>query len=695
VTEQPHAQQGSARRMDRLRQRVPGIGYGGDYNPEQWTKDVWAEDMRLMRDAGVSLVSLGIFSWAKVEPRPGDFDFGWVDTIMDMLADNGVAVSLATMTASPPPWLAKLDPESLPMRADGTRLWPGGRQHYCPSSPTYRSHAARLVEQLATRYGNHPALALWHIGNEYGCHVSQCCCDVSAVAFRAWLRNRYGNLDALNDAWSTTFWSQQYSEWDEVLPPRAVPAIANPAQQVDFARFSSDELLACYLTEKKILDRITPDVPATTNFLSAWKPLDFFAWAPYLDVASHDSYPDPHQPDIAATAFSYDLMRSLRGGQPWLLMEQAPSAVNWRDRNGPKPPGWMRLWSWQAVAHGADSVLFFQWRQSRGGAEKYHSAMVPHGGEDTRTHREVQALGRELANHAELVGSRLQADVALVMDWSSWWGLELSSHPSSDVTLLETVLAHYRPLYEANITSDVVHPLADLSAYRMVVVPNLYMVDDAAAVNLERYVSDGGTLVMSFFSGIVDTNDRVHAGSYPGPFRRLLGLCVEEFWPLPERGSIGLDLEPALAGEVGATGTPTGTIWSELVHLEGAEALGHFDGGVLGGSPALTRNRIGAGTAWYLATRPAAGTMRRIIRVVCDAAGVEPCLPDLPDSVQARTRHLEDGSTRHVLLNHSDGAVSVPLPGPMKDELGGGEPASSLDLPPRGVALLRPTPGPQ
>jgi beta-galactosidase len=682
-----HAEAALAQPMQRLADRLRGrVAYGGDYNPEQWPDDVWEEDIRLMSEAGVSLLSLGIFAWAKVEREPGRYEFDWCDRVMDRLAEANIAVALATMTASPPPWLAQAHPETLPVRRDGTRLWPGGRQHYCPSSPVYREHAARLVERVADRYADHPALALWHVGNEYGCHVAACYCDVSAAAFRTWLSERYGELETLNDAWSTTFWSQRYSDWDEVLPPRTAPTFSNPAQQVDYARFCSDELLACYLAEKEIVRRAAPGVPVTTNFPPLAKALDLFAWAPHLDVISYDSYPDPHDESAAARAgFAYDVMRSLRHGQPWLLMEQAPSAVNWRRRNAAKPPGAMRLWSWQAIAHGADAVMFFQWRQSRGGAEKYHSAMVPHAGTGTRIFREVSELGRELAAQATLAGARqAPADVAVVLDWQSWWALELDAHPSSDVELLESVLAHYVPLYESSVACDVVPPSADLSGYRLVVVPNLYMVEEADAERIERYVADGGTLLMSFFSGIVDSCDRVHRGGYPAPFRRLLGAWVEEFRPLPAGAGVGLegDGTPLRAG--------TGSVWSELVHGEGADVVARFAGGELDGEPAVTRHRFGGGSAWYLATRPDPQTMRGLLDAVRAQAGVEPPLRELPAGVQARVRDTADGTAVHVLLNHGAAPATVRLPAPMRDALGGAEAAATITLAPHGVALLRP-----
>lgn len=659
---------------------IDGIAFGGDYNPEQWPESVWAQDMRLMRQASVSMVSIGIFSWAMVERRPGEFDFSWFDRVMDNLAANDVAVCLATMTASPPPWMARLYPETLPQRADGVRLWLGARQHYCPSSPVYRQHAAQLVERLATRYAEHPALALWHIGNEYGCHVSTCYCDVSATDFRRWLRERYGSIDALNEAWSTSFWSQRYDNWAEILPPRSAPSFPNPTQQIDFARFSSDAMLDCFLLEKEIVKRITPRVPVTTNLLSVWKPVDFFRWAQHCDVISHDSYPDPHDPRThVEVGFAYDLMRSLGGGAPWLLMEQAPSAVNWRDRNGPKPPGRMRLWSWQAIAQGSDSVLYFQWRQSLGGAEKYHSAMVPHGGEGTRVFREVAELGQELAQSSELAGTRARAEAALVMDWSSWWGLELDSHPCTGLRQMETNLAHYAPLFDAGVTCDVVHPSWDLSGYKLVVVPNLYLVDEAVAANLANYVRSGGRLLVSFFSGIVDAQDRVHPGGYPGPLREVLGLRVEEFWPLPHDGEIAVRLGDAVV---------TATLWSEEIVPEGAQVLGSFDSGELAGRPAVTRHAFGDGVAWYLGTRLDAEAMSALMALIRAEAGVEPVLPGLPAGVQAAIRRGPD-SAYLLLLNHGTAPATVALPAPATSVLPRGGETDSLILDPNGVAVLR------
>jgi beta-galactosidase len=612
------------------------IAFGGDYNPEQWPEEVWAEDVVLMRQAGVSLVSVGIFSWAEVEPRPGEFDFGWFDRVLDNLAGAGINACLATMTASPPPWLARLHPETLPVKADGTKMWPGARQAYCPSSPIYREYAGKLVEQVAGRYHDHPAVALWHINNEYGCHTRACYCDTSADAFRSWLSRRYREIAALNEAWSTKFWSQRYDSFEEILPPRTAPTFANPTQQLDFARFSSDTLMECLTMERDIIRRYS-DLPVTTNHVPLAKTLDLHAWGDEVDVVSYDSYPDPFDKQAHVLAgLSYDVIRSTRGGQPWILMEQAPSAVNWRERNAVKAPGQMRLWSWQAIAHGADGVLYFQWRQSQGGAEKFHSGMVPHAGPDSRTFREVSALGEELQQYSGIVGSTPDNQVAVVLDWDNWWALELDSHPSNALTQMDALLTHYTPLFESNIGCDIVHPAADLRGYQLVVVPNLYLTKEPS--NLIEYVRAGGHLLMSFFSGIVDQNDRVHLGGYPAPFREMLGLTIPEFRPRIADAPAEILGEQAVA-----------SAWLDEIVPGKATVKGTVED-----MPALTRNEFGNGVAWYLGTRLDATAMRRVMDEVTSGAGVQPVFGGLPEGVQAARR-----GEYLILLNHNTNEVEI------------------------------------
>jgi len=635
-----------------------------------------------MQEAGVNLVSLGIFSWSRLEPEEGRYDFDWLDRIMDMLHEGGVSVDLATATASPPPWMSHQHPEMLPVKADGVRLWHGGRQHYCPSSPVYRSGAERLVAALADRYAKHPALAMWHVGNEYGCHVPACYCDVSAAAFRVWLKERYGSVEHLNRAWGTDFWSQRYSDWDEVIPPRQTPTWPNPGQQLDFMRFSSDELLACYEVERAVLVQKSPGVPVTTNFMRLFKPLDYWKWAEREDIVSDDVYQDPADPEAAMrAAMAGDLMRSLGRGRPWVLMEQTPGRVNWRDVNVAKLPGQMRLWSYQAVARGADGVMFFQWRQSRAGAEKFHSAMVPHGPPDSSpVWREVKQLGQELRSLDAVCGTRVKSEVAIVLDWESWWALELPSKPSSRVRQVDQLEAYYRPLYGANVVPDFVRPEHDLSGYKLVLVPNLYLVSDEGAANLNEFVKAGGTLVMSFFSGVADPFEHIRLGGYPAPFRRMLGLTVLDWLPLSDGEGLKLDFADGTQGRA--------DLWSEMIELHGADVVAAFSGTRLHGLPAITRHASGSGLAIYLGTRLDELAMARVIRSAWGDAGVEPVM-EVPAGVEVVRRNMARSSIL-FLLNHRDVDVDVPITQAGTNLVDGAQVhAGLLRIGPFGAAVIR------
>jgi beta-galactosidase len=648
--------------------------FGGDYNPEQWSSDVWRQDVALMREARVNIVTVGVFSWAKLVPEPGRYEFGWLDEVMDLLAEHEIGVDLATATASPPPWFSAKYPESLPVDRDGRRLWYGSRQAYCPSSAAYREAALDLVERLATRYRQHPALVLWHVNNEYGCHVSRCYCDASAEAFRDWLRARYGDLDGLNEAWGTAFWSQSYGEWSQILPPRATPTTNNPAQDLDFRRFSSDALLDLFRAERDVLHRITPGVPVTTNLMSGLtSAVDYWRWGPELDVVSNDHYIQAADPASEIDlAFASDLTRGFAGG-PWLLMEHSTSAVNWQPRNAAKAPGQLLRNSLAHVARGSEGALFFQWRASRAGAEKWHSAMLPHAGTDTKIWREIRSLGAALDRLGEVAGSSVEAEVALLLDYPSGWAQEAEAQPSVDMGSFAEIRRWYAALWRAGVTADLAPPSADLSRYRVVFVPSLYLVSDADAARLKSYVDAGGTVVVGAYSGIVDECDRVRLGGYPGAFTDLLGIVVEEFFPL-------------LSGQrVALSDGGTGTVWTEAGRATTAEVVVRHVDPPVAGAPAVTRNAFGAGTAWYCGTRLAEPDLARLLQDVCDQAGVRPVLPAA--TVEAVRRRHPDGTSYLFLLNHSGQAVEVPATG--TDLITGDVAGAGVTVPAGGVVVLR------
>ncbi|MGI5397305.1 beta-galactosidase [Streptomyces sp. CA-251251] len=634
---------------------LDGIAYGGDYNPEQWPREVWREDVRLMREAGVNLVTVGVFSWSRIQPRPGTYDWSLLDEALDLLHAHGIAVDLATATAAPPPWFTRQHPDARPVTASGTRLAHGSRQVFCPSSPAYAEAADALVTALAARYGDHPAVVMWHVHNEWGNHNALCYCDTSAAAFRSWLRERYKSLDALNEVWGTDFWSQRYGDWNEIDPPRDTTAFRNPGQELDYHRFSSDALLTRHRAETALLRRIAPRVPVTTNVMGTLeKKVDGYAFAAECDLVSVDHYlpaadPDGHI-DLALNA---DLARGMAQGRPWLLMEHSTSAVNWQPVNVAKQPGEMRRNSLAHLARGADGLMFFQWRQSRAGAEKWHSAMLPHAGTEGRVWKEAKALGAELAALGEVTGSRVRGDVAMLFDWHTWWALELQARPSDQIRYLDAVRDWYEALWTLNITCDLVPPGADLTGYRAVVAPSLYLLSDSDADNLSRYVDEGGHLAVGCFSGVVDEYDRVHPGGHPGALREVLGLVVDEYLPLRIQDHAQLE-----------DGTRVRQ-WVERVESRGCTPVLRFadtaHGGPARGGPAVTRNAFGEGTGWYTAARLPVPALREMLRTLCAQAGAVPVVK-APPGLEAVRRTGEEHAYL-FLINHTQEAVDVPVAG--------------------------------
>ncbi|WP_460772700.1 beta-galactosidase [Microbacterium sp. GXF7504] len=616
-----------------------GLLLGCDYNPEQWDREVWLEDVRLMRELGVGLVAINVFGWSAVNPAPGVWDFSALDEIMDLLHEHGIRVNLGTGTASPPPWLTTLHPEVLPVTDDGTRRYPGGRQAYCPSSPVFRGYAIELVSRVAERYGSHPAVALWHVSNELGCHNALCYCDASAAAFRAWLQERYGSVDELNRAWGTAFWSQRYSHWDEIRPPLQALSLRNPAQLLDFQRFSSDEVLGQYRAEAAVL-RARSDVPVTTNFMvtAHIRNMDYWRWADEMDVIANDHYLDRRlDSPRAELAFAADLTRGLARGGRWLLMETSTGAVNWQPVNLAKAPGELLRNVAAHIARGADGICFFQWRASVQGAEKYHSALLPHAGTDSAGWHESVRLADVLGRLGGLRGTRTVGDAALLFTWESWWAAEAEGRPSEALSYLDEVHAAHAALSAQGLTVDVLPPDAGFDGHRLLVVPALHLVSDADADRIRRFAESGGTVLVTFFSGIVDETDRVRTGGYPGAFRDLLGIRGDEFAPLLPGARVALD------------DGSTGSVWTERLHVVDAEAVATYVDGPAAGAPAITRRTVGAGAAWYTSTRLDPGAASALVARLVAESGVQPTGGDAALELVRRTG---DGRSFLFAINH-------------------------------------------
>ena len=643
--------------------KISKMIYGGDYNPEQYDRDTMQEDIRMFKKAKIDFVRVNIFAWATSQKDEVSYDFTWLDEVIDTLSDNGINVGIGTGTAAHPAWMAKKYPDILRTEFDGKKRKFGGRHNSCPNSLTYRKYASLFVEKLVDRYQDHPAVLLWNISNEWG---GACFCENCEKEFRVWLKKRYHTLDNVNRAWNTSFWGHTFYDWDEIVTPNLLSEHFGERQtmfqgiSLDYARFNSDSMLECHKMEYELIKKAIPETIVTTNIMGAYKPLDYQKWAPYMDVIAWDNYPSMDTP-VSYTAMMHDLMRGLKNGEPFMLMEQTPSQQNWQPYNSLKRPGVMRLWSYQAVAHGSDSVLFFQMRRSRGACEKFHGAVIEHvGHENTRVFREVAELGNELVQLSDrLLDSRVNAKAAIVFDWDNWWGVEYSSGPSIALKYVDEVHKYYKALFDQNIQVDIVSVEADLTQYEVVIAPVLYMVKQGYGKKIEEFVENGGTFLTTFFSGIVDENDLVTLGGYPGELRKVLGIWSEEIDALPPEHSNKIVTEKEYGH---LQGTYICNLLFDLIHSEGAEVIATYGEDFYQGRPVVTMNKFGKGQAWYIASSPDQAFLTDLMVGIAEEMGIKNEIAANKPGIEITKRTKGDKAFIFV-LNHNHDSVSVELPG--------------------------------
>lgn len=627
------------------------IWYGGDYNPDQWPEEVWDDDVRLMKKAGVNLVSVGIFSWAKIETSEGVYDFDWLDRIIDKLGEAGVAVDLASATASPPMWLTQAHPEVLWKDYRGDVCQPGARQHWRPTSPVFREYALKLCRAMAEHYKGNPYVVAWHVSNEYGCHNRFDYSEDAEHAFQQWCEERYGTIDAVNDAWGTAFWAQRMNDFSEIVPPRFIGDgnFMNPGKLLDFKRFSSDALKAFYIAERDALAEITPDLPLTTNFMvsASGSVLDYDDWGDEVDFVSNDHYFIPGEAYLDELAFSASLVDGIARKDPWFLMEHSTSAVNWREINYRKEPGQLVRDSLAHVAMGADAVCYFQWRQSKAGAEKFHSAMVPHAGEDSAVFRDVCELGADLNKLSDegILGSRLaKSRVAVVFDYESEWATEHTATPTQHVHHVDEPLAWFRALADQGVTADVVPVRGAWDGYEMVVLPSVYLLSEETTRRVRDYVVGGGRLVVTYYTGISDEKDHVWLGGYPGSIRDVVGVRVEEFMPM---GNDFTGVPDHLDLSNGAVAHDIADVIGSVD--ESATVLATFKDNPwtgMDGVPAIVANTFGEGRSVYVGAR-------------LGREGLALSLPEILESLGMAEAGGNDGRVLHVEREGADGSRFV------------------------------------
>lgn len=685
-----------------INSRLPVLWHGGDYNPDQWPAETLEDDVQKMQKAGVNVVSLGVFSWSQLEPEEGLYTFDWMERAFDLLGKAGIHVALATPTSAPPRWMTLRYPQVLATGEDGQKLPHGERQRFAPLNPTWRDFVRRMNTELAKRFGQRENLVLWHVSNEY---VSRDWGEEMVQGFRRWLRERYGDLDTLNQQWWSAFWSHRFTDWKQIIPPAPRCNRIPEGLILDWKRWQSQAMLDFFKFEVSILREITPDVPVTNNLMGRFPGLDYAKFADVMDVISWDCYGNTHG-DPVNMAFDHALMRGMKPGKPWLLIEQTPSATNWQGHATLKPPGMLSLWSWQAIGHGSDSVMYFQWRRSRGAPEKFHGAVVEHAGrEDARVFQETAALGGEMKKLSEQVIGTLptQARIGILADQECRWALEQAAGYAQDKNYYNFVVEHFRAWWKQNYRVDVVQMHHDWSQYDVLIAPALYMTKTgqfplkgdreelAARVNvvekLSQFVEQGGCLVGTFLTGIVNESDLVFETGYPGPLKDVFGIWVEETDCQPAEKHPNT-IEWKQNDAAGALKQGQCDRYFDQIHLEGAAAHATYGQYWYAGKPVVTCNRYGKGSAWYIGTQAERDWLEAFYAQLARERGIQPMLADTPDCVEVLERTRDD--KRYLfLLNHSMEQVSVDLGAVSGTNLMTGEAVSGqLELQSFGKAVI-------
>lgn len=639
---------------------VNKVVFGGDYNPEQWDEATRLVDMEMLNCMSVDIVTLNVFSWARLQPDENTYDFSELDKIVKMVTDNGLKICMATSTAAHPAWMAKKYPDVTRVDFQGKKFKYGVRHNSCPNSPTYRKFSPLLAAKLAEHYKNQKNIVIWHISNEYG---GECYCENCEKEFRNYLKIRYGSLENLNYEWNTNFWSHTFYDWDEIVVPNALsefqyegPRSNHQGIALDYKRFNSDGILRNYVDEVNAIRSIIPDAKVTTNFMMMFKTLDYKRWADYIDVISWDAYPQNYT-ETAYLSFNHDIMRGLKGGKPFMLMEQSATVSSYLPVNTMKRPGVMRAESYQAMAHGADAVMFFQMRKSPASCEMFHGALIDHSErKDTRVFKECSKLGKELSIIGERVlGERTPAKVALLFDWDNWWALEDACGINWEIKYPDELMNYYRALFDLGISVDIIGTKDEIDKYSVVFAPYLFMIKDGIETRLEKFVENGGKLITSLLSGYVTETYRIIMGGYPGPLKNLTGNWVEETCMLTSEEESSFIYDGSIYPAKYAC---------DVIHNETSKVLSVFESDYFKGMPAVTSKRVKKGITYYIGTSSSKEFYVHFVENVCAEAGIKNALGEsvdrtsIPSGVEVAVRTDENKSHTYI-INHSNETKEV------------------------------------
>ncbi|MBX3497363.1 MAG: beta-galactosidase [Parvibaculum sp.] len=611
--------------------RDTDVTIGVCYYPEHWPEAMWADDARRMRATGIRRVRIGEFAWSRLEPRPGHYDFDWLGRALDTLHDAGLEVVLGTPTATPPKWLVDAMPDMLPVDARGRPRGFASRRHYCFSHAGYRRECARIVTALATRFGKHPGIVAWQTDNEYGCHDTVLSYSHEAlVGFRHWLKERYGDIHLLNEAWGNVFWSMEYRDFAEIDLPSGAVTETNPSHRADFHRYSSDQVAAFNRVQTGIIRALSPGRDILHNFMTFFLDFDHYAVMKDLDIATWDSYPlgsldvfpgeTAHKAAFARTgdpdmqAFHHDLYRGAGRGRFW-VMEQQPGPVNWAQYNTDALPGLVRFWGLEGFAHGAETISYFRWRQAPFAQEQFHAGLNMPDNTPDRALFEVEQLSADLKALGPL-GAAAPARAALVFSYEAAWFLRVQPQ-GRNFNYVEQVFAMYRALRRLGLDIDIVGPHADLSAYALVLVPSMPHVPDVLAAALATF---GGVLLAGPRCGSRTASHRIPDNLAPGPLAEVLGVKVTRTESFRSYSAVPVRYDNE---------TFAFDRWREFVEpAPGTEVLAESEDG----HPALTRCR----RAHYLAGADDRALLERIVERLAREAGLSVCA--LPAGLRTRRR---------------------------------------------------------